>query len=145
MSFRSEVLKAVGEFILREQSDFFNGGKLRPIPVMEFIRQSGFSDNFVYEAIKGKTILIGSEKYEISFFFCQNNIAHPFEMKKWLRSKIQSEDPRSPLSDTDLVRLWNSESTTRIGASQMRRYRREFSILDKNERRHNPRLLPVLV
>jgi hypothetical protein len=131
---RTRALLAVGRFGLREQAAFFQGGELKPILQQACAEAIGMSDTTVCSAIKGKTILVGGEKYDLRFFFTQYKAAHPYEIQKWIKAKVQAEPSDAPLSDKDLRQLWNQERGGNIPLDMMQRWRREAGVPSSRHR-----------
>lgn len=109
LSDRSHTLTDVMEAIVRRQQAFFASGNpsdLRPMILKDIAGDTGLDISTISRACSGKYVLTPHGTYPLKLFFNERpkaeNDASTHEILEALRSIIENEDKRRPLSDEAL-------------------------------------------
>ena len=108
---RNQMLKSIGEFVLKKQIDFFNAekGELAPLTLQEAARELNLNESTVARAVSGKYIACPQGVFSLKSFFHQGVTAKNGQkisnhsLRQILAKAIANEDKRSPLSDAELA------------------------------------------
>lgn len=136
MEHSEETIESIKKFIRQKEVDFLRTGQLVPITQTECAEHVGVHASTVCRIIKsGVKIKIGPKKYPISFFFSQRKI-HPEEFNAWINRMIEHEDPSDPISDKELLRVFNEEfQEYALKLRTIIKYRSKSGIGSKHARR----------
>lgn len=138
---RKETIKKIAEEIFRRQQEFLEEGitKLRPLTLAEVAAMVGVHETTVSRAIANKYAQTPQGLYELKFFFtpgyhtAEGDISNK-TVKEMLAEMIAGEDPKKPLSDEKIVRLF-AQKGIHLARRTVAKYRAEMKILPTSLRR----------
>ncbi|MBX6353637.1 MAG: RNA polymerase factor sigma-54 [Thermoflavifilum sp.] len=138
---RRWTLYRVAEYIVQWQRRFFDEGwpALRPLTLRQVASALGLHESTVSRAIRGKWMQTPRGVIELRVLFSGEVAADTEEasaalVKHRIRSWIESEDPRHPLSDEALARRL-AEEGIRVARRTVTKYREAMRIPSSQRRR----------
>ncbi len=139
---RQQTIQNIARELLRHQREFFDKGKafLKPLTMSEVAADVGVHETTVSRAIANKYIQTPHGIFEMKYFFTTGYTSNTGEVvsnssvKDALAELVKSEDPKSPLSDMDIVDLLGKKGIP-IARRTVAKYRQELNILPSNLRR----------
>jgi RNA polymerase sigma-54 factor len=139
---RQRTIYKVAESIVRQQRDFLDRGidHLKPMVLRDVAEDIGMHESTVSRVVSNKYIHTPRGLYPMKFFFHSgidreygDNISS-LTVKRKIQQLIQGEDPRRPLSDSELMRVLNREGIN-IARRTVAKYRDELSIPSSTDRK----------
>jgi RNA polymerase sigma-54 factor len=139
---RRRTMIKVMTCIIREQRDFFDKGIafLRPLTLQQVARQIDMHESTVSRVCSAKYVQCPRGVFELKFFFSSGLETEDGEdvsarsAKDTIRTLIEEEDKREPLSDQRIAELLH-ERGLRIARRTVAKYREQLSILPARFRR----------
>ena len=139
---RRRTMIKVMNCIIREQREFFDKGIafLRPLTLQQVARQIDMHESTVSRVCSGKYVQCPRGVFELKFFFSSGLETEDGEdvsartAKDIIRTLIEEEDKRGPLSDQRIAELLR-ERGLRIARRTVGKYREQLSILPARFRR----------
>jgi RNA polymerase sigma-54 factor len=139
---RRRTMIKVMTCIIREQREFFDKGIafLRPLTLQQVARQIDMHESTVSRVCSGKYVQCPRGVFELKFFFSSGLETEDGEdvsarsAKDVIRTLIEEEDKREPLSDQRIAELLH-ERGLRIARRTVAKYREQLSILPARFRR----------
>jgi RNA polymerase sigma-54 factor len=139
---RQRTIYKVAASIVRQQRDFLDQGieHLRPMVLRDVAEDIGMHESTVSRVVSNKYIHTQRGLFPMKFFFHSgidreygDNISS-LTVKRKIEQLIQSEDPKRPLSDSELMRILNREGI-QIARRTVAKYRDELSIPSSTDRK----------
>lgn len=139
---RQRTIIKVAESILKFQRDFFDKGiaHLRPLILRDVAEDIGMHESTVSRVVSNKYIHTQRGLFPMKFFFHSgidreygDNISS-LTVKRKIEQLIQAEDPKRPLSDSELMRILNREGI-QIARRTVAKYRDELNIPSSTDRK----------
>jgi RNA polymerase sigma-54 factor len=139
---RQRTIYKVAESIVRQQRDFLDRGidHLKPMVLRDVAEDISMHESTVSRVVSNKYIHTPRGLYPMKFFFHSgidreygDNISS-LTVKRKIQQLIQAEDPRRPLSDSDLMRVLNREGIN-IARRTVAKYRDELAIPSSTDRK----------
>jgi RNA polymerase sigma-54 factor len=139
---RQRTIYKVAASIVRQQRDFLDQGieHLRPMVLRDVAEDIGMHESTVSRVVSNKYIHTQRGLFPMKFFFHSgidreygDNISS-LTVKRKIEQMIQAEDPKRPLSDSELMRILNREGI-QIARRTVAKYRDELSIPSSTERK----------
>jgi RNA polymerase sigma-54 factor len=139
---RQRTIYKVAASIVRQQRDFLDKGieHLRPMVLRDVAEDIGMHESTVSRVVSNKYIHTQRGLFPMKFFFHSGidreygeNISS-LTVKRKIEQMIQSEDPKRPLSDSELMRILNREGI-QIARRTVAKYRDELSIPSSTDRK----------
>lgn len=139
---RQRTIYKVAASIIRQQRDFLEKGidHLRPMVLRDVAEDIGMHESTVSRVVSNKYIHTPRGLFPMKFFFHSgidreygDNISS-LTVKRKIEQMIQSEDPKRPLSDSELMRILNREGI-QIARRTVAKYRDELSIPSSTDRK----------
>lgn len=147
MNQRRETLQKIVTFLVREQPEFIEKGRLylRPLTFKDMAKAIGRHESTISRAIANKYIETPSGIYELREFFSgkikngnnhidSNNHHSATSVKMELRAVVDKEDKRKPLSDQKLQNIL-AEKGINISRRTIAKYRESLKILPSHLRK----------
>jgi RNA polymerase sigma-54 factor len=139
---RQSTIHKITNAILSEQETFFKEGlnHLRPLTMSQVADLSGVHETTVSRAVSGKYLKCKYGLFPLRYFFTPGYTASNGSevsnatVKKAIKELISKEDPRKPLSDSQLANLLK-EQGLKVARRTVAKYRENLSILPSNLRR----------
>ncbi len=139
---RRRTMIKVMNCIIREQREFFDKGIafLRPLTLQQVARQIDMHESTVSRVCSGKYVQCPRGVFELKFFFSSGLETEDGEdvsartAKDIIRTLIEEEDKRNPLSDQRIAELLR-ERGLHIARRTVGKYREQLSILPARFRR----------
>jgi len=108
---RNATLRRIGEFLLKNQIEFFQGDQasLRPMGIQEAAAQLGLHESTVARAAANKFIGCPQGLFALKSFFSQavkttnGKTISKHNLRKMLLRAIEKEDKQKPLSDEEIA------------------------------------------
>jgi len=139
---RQRTIYKVASSIIRQQRDFLDKGidHLRPMVLRDVAEDIGMHESTVSRVVSNKYIHTQRGLFPMKFFFHSGidreygeNISS-LTVKRKIEQMIQAEDPKRPLSDSELMRILNREGI-QIARRTVAKYRDELSIPSSTDRK----------
>src|SRR5436305_11105321 len=139
---RQRTAYKVAASIVRQQREFLDQGieHLRPMVLRDVAEDIGMHESTVSRVVSNKYIHTQRGLFPMKFFFHSgidreygDNISS-LTVKRKIEQMIQAEDPKRPLSDSELMRILNREGI-QIARRTVAKYRDELSIPSSTDRK----------
>jgi RNA polymerase sigma-54 factor len=139
---RQRTIYKVAASIIRQQREFLDMGldHLRPMVLRDVAEDIGMHESTVSRVVSNKYIHTQRGLFPMKFFFHSGidreygeNISS-LTVKRKIEQMIQAEDPKRPLSDSELMRILNREGI-QIARRTVAKYRDELSIPSSTDRK----------
>lgn len=139
---RQRTIYKVAASIVRQQREFLDQGidHLRPMVLRDVAEDIGMHESTVSRVVSNKYIHTQRGLFPMKFFFHSGidreygeNISS-LTVKRKIETMIQAEDPKRPLSDSELMRILNREGI-QIARRTVAKYRDELSIPSSTDRK----------
>ena len=139
---RQRTIYKVAASIVRQQREFLDQGidHLRPMVLRDVAEDIGMHESTVSRVVSNKYMHTHRGLFPMKFFFHSgidreygDNISS-LTVKRKIEQLIQAEDPKRPLSDSELMRILNREGI-QIARRTVAKYRDELSIPSSTDRK----------
>ncbi|TDK32592.1 RNA polymerase factor sigma-54 [Luteimonas terrae] len=138
---RGETLLKVVRCLVRQQSGFLEFGKraLRPLTLREVAEEIGMHESTVSRAVARKYVHTPRGTLSLKDFFDSGvgteggGEASSTAIQQMIRSLVDAEDPRKPLSDARLTELLNAAGV-QLARRTVAKYREAMHIASSHER-----------
>jgi len=139
---RQRTIYKVAESIVKQQRDFLDRGidELRPMVLRDVADDIGMHESTVSRVVSNKYIHTPRGLFPLKFFF-HSGIDRDYgedisslTVKKKIRELIEAEDPRHPLSDSELMRILKREGI-QIARRTVAKYRDELNLPSSADRK----------
>jgi RNA polymerase sigma-54 factor len=139
---RQRTIYKVAASIVRQQREFLDRGieHLRPMVLRDVAEDIGMHESTVSRVVSNKYIHTQRGLFPMKFFFHSgidreygDNISS-LTVKRKIEQLVQAEDPKRPLSDSELMRILNREGI-QIARRTVAKYRDELSIPSSTDRK----------
>jgi RNA polymerase sigma-54 factor len=139
---RQRTIYKVAASIVRQQREFLDRGidHLRPMVLRDVAEDIGMHESTVSRVVSNKYMHTQRGLFPMKFFFHSgidreygDNISS-LTVKRKIEQLIQAEDPKRPLSDSELMRILNREGI-QIARRTVAKYRDELSIPSSTDRK----------
>jgi RNA polymerase sigma-54 factor len=139
---RQRTIYKVAASIVRQQREFLDRGieHLRPMVLRDVAEDIGMHESTVSRVVSNKYIHTQRGLFPMKFFFHSgidreygDNISS-LTVKRKIEQLIQAEDPKRPLSDSELMRILNREGI-QIARRTVAKYRDELNIPSSTDRK----------
>jgi RNA polymerase sigma-54 factor len=139
---RQNTLRNVMYSIIKFQREFFDKGisYLKPLVLREVAEDINMHESTVSRVTNNKYVHTPHGIFELKFFFSSSinslngeNFASE-SVKDMIRKIIAEEDPRSPYSDEEIVKILRAKNVN-IARRTVTKYRESMSILASNKRK----------
>ncbi|MDX1501731.1 MAG: RNA polymerase factor sigma-54 [Thermoanaerobaculia bacterium] len=139
---RQRTIYKVATSIVKQQRDFLDRGieRLRPMVLRDVAEDIGMHESTVSRVVSNKYIHTPRGLFPMKFFF-HSGIDRDYggdisslTVKRKIEQMISAEDPRHPLSDSELTRVLKREGIN-IARRTVAKYRDELSIPSSTNRR----------
>ena len=142
LELRKSTIRLITEEIVRAQPLFFTRGfsQLRPLRLKDIAERLGLHESTISRAIHGKYLKTPQGTIPYKSFFSQRVMTDDGEgesqksIMERIRTLIDKEDPKKPLSDQMLVKLLTDEGIN-IARRTVAKYRESLKILPTHLRR----------
>lgn len=139
---RQSTIEKITNAICKEQEVFFKEGLnfLKPLTMSQIADASGVHETTVSRAVAGKYLKCKYGLFPLRFFFTPGYTSSNGEsisnatVKKAIKELIEKEDPRKPLSDSQLASMLKDQGL-KVARRTVAKYRESLSILPSNLRR----------
>ncbi len=139
---RQRTIYKVAESIVRQQSAFLESGieRLRPMVLRDVAEYIGMHESTVSRVVSNKYMHTPRGLFPMKFFF-HSGIDRDYggdisslTVKRKIEQQIEAEDPKRPLSDSELTRVLKREGIN-IARRTVAKYRDELSIPSSTNRK----------
>ncbi len=139
---RQRTIYKVATSIVRQQRDFLDQGLdfLRPMVLRDVAEDIGMHESTVSRVVSNKYMHTPRGLFPLKFFF-HSGIDRDYgedisslTVKRKIKQLIEAEDPRHPLSDSELMRILNREGI-QIARRTVAKYRDELNLPSSSDRR----------
>ena len=139
---RQRTIYKVAESIVRQQREFLDRGidHLKPMVLRDVAEDIGMHESTVSRVVSNKYIHTPRGLYPMKFFFHSGidreygeNISS-LTVKRKIQQLVAAEDPKRPLSDSELMRVLNREGI-QIARRTVAKYRDELNIPSSTDRK----------
>ena len=139
---RKNTIFNVVDAVIRHQKDFLDNGNqyMHTLTLTQVADDLGIHESTVSRAINGKYMQTPRGVFEIKYFFSSGVTGSDGEgvssnsIKSMIKEIIDSEDPKNPYSDQDMVAML-SERGIEISRRTVAKYREGLNILSSSKRR----------
>ena len=139
---RQRTIYKVADSIVRQQREFLDRGieYLRPMVLRDVADDIGMHESTVSRVVSNKYVHTPRGIFPLKFFF-HSGIDRDYgedisslTVKRRIQNLIQAEDPKRPLSDSELMKILQREGI-RIARRTVAKYRDELRIPSSNDRK----------
>ncbi|HEX2163761.1 MAG TPA: RNA polymerase factor sigma-54 [Thermoanaerobaculia bacterium] len=139
---RQRTIYKVANSIVRQQQEFLDHGieRLRPMVLRDVAEDIEMHESTVSRVVSNKYIHTPRGLFPMKFFF-HSGIDREYgdhisslTVKRKIEKLIEAEDPKNPLSDSELMRILNREGI-QIARRTVAKYRDELNIPSSTERK----------
>ncbi len=139
---RQRTIYKVAESIVRQQREFLDRGldHLRPMVLRDVADDIGMHESTVSRVVSNKYIHTPRGLFPLKFFF-HSGIDREYgedisslTVKRRIEQLVQAENPKRPLSDSELMRVLNREGI-HIARRTVAKYRDELNIPSSTDRK----------
>lgn len=140
---RKQTIYNVVEAVVKYQKEFFDKGSkyLKTLTLKQIAEEVGIHESTVSRSINGKYLQSPMGVFEIKYFF-SGGVAggqsgegiSSKSIKSFIKEIVDSEDPKSPYSDQDMVNMLKEKGID-ISRRTVAKYRDEMHILSSSKRR----------
>jgi RNA polymerase sigma-54 factor len=139
---RKDTIQKVAQNIVDVQRDFFDKGvtHLRPLTLKEIAERIGMHESTVSRVTTNKYMETPRGIFELKYFFSSGiensngETASSTSVKEIIRTLIENEDKRKPLSDQKITEMLNRRGLN-IARRTAAKYREELGVLSSKYRR----------
>ncbi|MDQ5986789.1 MAG: RNA polymerase sigma-54 factor [Syntrophus sp. SKADARSKE-3] len=139
---RQKTIFKVAESIVRFQREYFNNGisHLKPLVLRDVALDVEMHESTISRVVTNKYMQTPTGLYELKYFFSSGISTSGGEaiasksVKEEIRKLVNDEDPRKPLSDSEIVERL-SEAGINIARRTIAKYREMMNILPSSRRR----------
>lgn len=130
---RRRTLKAIGEYLVAEQSGFVSTGRyqfLKPLTRSKMAKELEMHESTVSRATMGKFVQIANgETVSFEVFF-----KPALRVQKMIEEILETENPKSPLSDEQIAELLKAKGVF-VARRTVNKYRDKTKLLSSRKRR----------
>lgn len=140
---RKQTIYNVVKAVVKYQKEFFDKGSkyLKTLTLKQIAEEVGIHESTVSRSINGKYLQSPMGVFEIKYFF-SGGVAggsggegiSSKSIKSFIKEIIDGEDPKSPYSDQDMVKMLKEKGID-ISRRTVAKYRDEMHILSSSKRR----------
>ena len=139
---RQKTIYKVADSIIRQQRDFLDRGidYLRPMVLRDVADDIGMHESTVSRVVSNKYIHTPRGLFPMKFFF-HSGIDRDYgedisslTVKRKIKQMIEAEEPKRPLSDSELMRILNREGI-HIARRTVAKYRDELRVPSSTDRK----------
>jgi RNA polymerase sigma-54 factor len=139
---RQRTIYKVADSIVRQQREFLDHGieRLKPMVLRDVAEDIGMHESTVSRVVSNKYMHTPRGLFPMKFFF-HSGIDREYgddisslTVKKRIQQLIAAEDPKRPLSDSELMRILNREGI-HIARRTVAKYRDELKIPSSTDRK----------
>jgi RNA polymerase sigma-54 factor len=139
---RQQTISNIAHEIVKRQMDFLELGPsaLKPMTMVQIADTVGVHETTVSRAISGKYMSTPHGVFEMKYFFtpgyqtADGAAMSNTSVKGMIGEMVKEENPRSPLSDKEIVELLSAKGIP-IARRTVAKYRSELGILPSNMRK----------
>lgn len=140
---RQQTLTSTMRTIIALQRKFFltqDEGTLRPMRLRDVAERTGLNLSTISRVVNSKYVLLDGILYALKFFFlrtkqnAEGDVINRMDVFPLMRSLIEQEDKRAPLSDSQLAKLLSQHGQV-ISRRTVAKYRNELKIPAANLRK----------
>ena len=140
---RRKTILRVSECIVEMQRDFFDNGVayLKPMILRDVAERLGMHESTISRVTTSKYIHTPQGLFELKYFFnssirrvAQADIASE-SVKQAIKTIIEGEDKKKPLSDQAIVKILASDQGIKIARRTVAKYREMLGILASSQRK----------
>jgi RNA polymerase sigma-54 factor len=140
---RQRTLSLVAQSIVKFQHEFFDHGvsHLKPLVLKDVASDIGMHESTVSRATANKYVHTPQGIFELKYFFTSSlqgadgDEVSAESVKERIRTIIEAEDPRKPLSDQHIAKMLAKENVE-IARRTVAKYREMMGLLPSSKRRH---------
>lgn len=139
---RNNTLQKVIEELIRIQADFFEYGleALKPLRFEDLAQRIGVNESTISRVIAGKYIKTAQgifplkSLFDYKFYRSTTEVQASEKVKKRIAEIIAKENPKKPLSDSQIAAILNKEGIN-IARRTIAKYRKQLKILPRGLRK----------
>ncbi len=139
---RQRTIHRVVESLLKFQREFFEHGisRLKPMVLRDVAEDIGMHESTISRVTTNKYVHTPQGTFELKYFFNSTISTHGGDslasesIKQRLKSIIQHEDPKKPLSDNAVAAIFSRDGV-RLARRTVAKYREQLGILPSKLRR----------
>jgi len=139
---RKHIIVKVCEAIIRRQGEFLDRGidQLKPMMIKDVAEEVGVHPSTVSRAVANKFAHTAQGVFELRFFFSEavngpmGNGTSLLIVKRKVKKYIETEDPRSPLTDEKIAHMLKDEGIS-VTRRSVTKYREDLKIPSTHQRR----------
>ncbi len=139
---RKQTIYNVVKAVVKYQKEFLDKGSkyLKTLTLKEIAEEVGIHESTVSRSINGKYLQCPRGVFEIRYFFSAGVSDSSGEgissnsIKEFIKEIVENEDPKSPYSDQDMVKLL-ADKDINISRRTVAKYRDELNIASSSKRR----------
>jgi RNA polymerase sigma-54 factor len=131
INLRKSILEKIVSIIIEKQYDYLTNKTLKPLLIKEVADILGVANSTISRAVSNKYIECNHKIFSLKSFFTKNldqkNISKQ-QVQNFIKSTIEQENTKKPLSDTKIATLLKLEFNLNICRRTITKYRQELKI-----------------
>ncbi len=140
---RNETILRVAEVIVDKQQAFFNLGEeaMRPMVLRDVAEELGMHESTISRVTTQKFMQTPRGVYEFKYFFSSQlatddgNSASATAIRALIRNLISDENPKRPLSDSQIAAILAKEKGIQVARRTVAKYREAMQIPSSSDRK----------
>jgi len=137
LEMRKATLKKIALMIVELQYEFFQGGVIKPMKIMDLADELEYAPSTISRAIANKYLLCDRGIIPLKNFFsiALDEDTSSNQIKEEIKNLIKKEDKNKPLSDDKLTEIINKKYNLNLVRRTISKYRDQLKIPPSRERK----------
>ncbi|GMB91830.1 RNA polymerase factor sigma-54 [Helicobacter ailurogastricus] len=137
LQMRHQTIQKIGLMLVEYQYDFFKGGAIKPMRLVDIAEEFGYSASTISRAISNKYLACSRGVFAIKCFFAtalEGDVSNA-AIKEFLLEIISKEDRQHPMSDLKILELVERQFGLKMVRRTITKYRKLLNIASSTERK----------
>ncbi|BEG57942.1 hypothetical protein NHP21005_16300 [Helicobacter sp. NHP21005] len=137
LQMRHQTIQKIGLMLVEYQYDFFKGGAIKPMRLVDLAEEFGYAASTISRAISNKYLACNRGVFAIKSFFTtalEGDVSNA-AIKEFLLELISKEDKQHPMSDLKILELVEKQFGLKMVRRTITKYRKLLNIASSTERK----------
>ncbi|CCM12199.1 RNA polymerase factor sigma-54 [Helicobacter heilmannii] len=137
LQMRHQTIQKIGLMLVEYQYDFFKGGTIKPMRLVDLAEEFGYAASTISRAISNKYLACNRGVFAIKSFFAtalEGDVSNA-AIKEFLLELISKEDKQHPMSDLKILELVEKQFGLKMVRRTITKYRKLLNIASSTERK----------
>ncbi|NWF66432.1 MAG: RNA polymerase factor sigma-54 [Campylobacterales bacterium] len=138
LDMRKATLYKIGLMIVEYQYEFFTGGEIKPMRLIDLADEFGHNPSTISRAISNKYLECNRGIIPIKNFFCiaiDDKDVSNTAIKDFIKKIVSEENKNRPLSDVKMLDMIEEKFSIKLVRRTITKYRKLLNIASSNERK----------